>query len=76
MTHPITPAAALKDARLKAGETQLSLATRIRERFAHVPGRKTSRITISRIENGHEDPEPVTWSRVRAVLPSLPELPA
>jgi hypothetical protein len=51
----------------------LSLSMRIRERFKHIPGRKTSEETICRIEKGG-CPLPITWARLRAVLPALPDL--
>jgi transcriptional regulator with XRE-family HTH domain len=73
MTHPIVPGEVLRQVRLRAGETQLSLSMRIRERFKHIPGRKTSEETICRIEKGG-CPLPITWARLRAVLPALPDL--
>jgi transcriptional regulator with XRE-family HTH domain len=73
MSNPVVPGDALREARLKAGETQLSLSHRVRERFKHVQGRKTSEETICRIEKGGK-PLPLTWARLRAVLPALPEL--
>ena len=62
----------LRKTRLKEGETQLSLAMKIRERFRNTPGRKTAEVTLCRIERTGRASE-LTWSRIRSVLPTLPE---
>lgn len=72
MTHQMNLGQALRNARLKAGETQLSLSMRVREKFRDVPGRKTSEVTICRIERGGQ-PLGITWARLRSILPTLPD---
>jgi hypothetical protein len=62
----------LRKTRLNEGETQLSLAMKIRERFRNTPGRKTAEVTICRVECSGRVSE-LTWSRIRSILPTLPE---
>lgn len=64
----------LREARVRANHTQESLAAAIREVF---PGAKRlpTRPGISKLEKGRSGrPRDLTWARLRAVLPKLPEL--
>lgn len=72
MTNPVHLGEVLRRHRLREGETQLSLALKIRERFRSFQGRKTAEVTISRIETSGRASE-LTWSRIRTIIPTLPE---